>query len=237
MRKFGNPLQKMWIIWTKLEIIPNACYFLFRTGLSNIFCISCLHIFHKTKNSWNYQNNPLQTFGNPWFLILWVLPGWTTTTFYFCFVIVYESIVCSEQLNWALFFRKMQILLFSSIFCEFEPFPAVTVWFCDPSFHAEDNLRDSSTTFNKGSNIHWCSRRKHDALRAGGWKLLNRMKMSTFFLFCWNIIVFYLVLPFETTEDTCMFPGRQIKYNLSWSSNKALNASCKRDRRLFYVHW
>ncbi len=29
-------------------------------------------------------------------------------------------------------------------------------------------LRDSNTTITKGSNILWCSRRKHDALRAGG---------------------------------------------------------------------
>ncbi len=43
-------------------------------------------------------------------------------------------------------------------------------------------LRDSNTTIKKGSNIHWCSRRTHDALRAGGWKLLNRMKISNFFL-------------------------------------------------------
>ncbi len=34
-------------------------------------------------------------------------------------------------------------------------------------------LKDSNTTIKKGSNIHWCSRRKHDALRAGGWKLFK----------------------------------------------------------------
>ncbi len=105
-------------------------------------------------------------------------------------MVIHESLVCSEQLNWALFFRKilhvLQILQFSSIFFIFEPFPAVTVWFWDPSFHTEDNWGTQTQLFKKGSNIHWCSRRKHDALRAGGWKLLNRMtKMSTFFLFCW----------------------------------------------------
>ncbi len=47
---------------------------------------------------------------------------------FLCFVmVVHESLVCSEQLNWALFFRKilhvLQILQFSSIFCIFEPFP------------------------------------------------------------------------------------------------------------------
>ncbi len=60
----------------------------------------------------------------------------------FCDV-VHESLVCSEQLNWALFIRKilqvLQNLQFSSIFCIFEPFPAVTVWFWDPSFHTEDD--------------------------------------------------------------------------------------------------
>ncbi len=55
-------------------------------------------------------------------------------------------------------------------------------------------LRDSNTTIKKGSNIQWCSRRKHDALRAGGWKRLTWMKMSTFFLFCRNIYFF----PFST---------------------------------------
>ncbi len=37
-------------------------------------------------------------------------PGWSTTVFYFVMV-VHESLVCSEQLNWALFFRKiLQVL-------------------------------------------------------------------------------------------------------------------------------
>jgi len=61
-------------------------------------------------------------------------------------------------------------------------------------------LRDSNTTIKKGSNIHWCSRRKHNALRAGRWKLLNRIEMSQFVLFCLNIIVFHLVLPFGSNR-------------------------------------
>ncbi len=45
-------------------------------------------------------------------------------------------------------------------------------------------------------------------------------------------IFFFLYCPSEATEDTCMFPGRQIKCNLPWSSNTkrfhppALNGSC-----------
>jgi len=119
---------------------------------------------------------------------------------FLCFVmVVHESLVCPEQLNWALFFRKflqlLQIHQFSSIFCIFEPFPAVTMIFRSILSHW-GQLRDSNSTIKKGSNIHWCSRRKHDALRAEGWKLLNRMEMSQFFLFYLNIIVFHLILPF-----------------------------------------
>ncbi len=63
--------------------------------------------------------------------------------FVFCFLWLFMFLVCSEQLNWSLFFRKilhvLQILQFYSIFWVFEPFPAVTEWFLDPSFHPEDN--------------------------------------------------------------------------------------------------
>ncbi len=72
-------------------------------------------------------------------------------------------------------------LQFSSIFCIFEPFPAVTVWFWDPSSHTEDDW-GTQTTIKKRSNIHRCSRKKPDALRDG--------RMSKFFLFCRNIIFF-----------------------------------------------
>ncbi len=112
-------------------------------------------------------------------------------------LVVHESLVCSEQLNWALFFRQilqvLQILQFSSIFCIFEPFPAVTI-ILRSIFSHWGQLMDSNTTIKKGSNIQWCSRRTHDALRAGRWKHLNRIKMSKYFLFCWNIIFF----PFST---------------------------------------
>ncbi len=129
----------------------------------------------------------------------------------------------------------------SSTFCRFCSFPAfLHIWTLSSSdcmilrsiFSHWGQLRDSSTTIKKGSNIHWCSRRKHDALRAGCWKLLNRMKISNFFLLLKYIFFSIYYCPSEATEDTCMFPGRQIKYNLPWSSNSksfhppALNASC-----------
>ncbi len=129
----------------------------------------------------------------------------------------------------------------SSTFCRFCSFPAfLHIWTLSSSdcmilrsiFSHWGQLMDSNTTIKKGSNIHWCSRRTHDALRAGCWKLLNRMKISNFFLLLKYIYFSIYYCPSEATEDTCMFPGRQIKYNLPWSSNSksfhppALNASC-----------
>jgi len=71
--------------------------------------------------------------------ILW--HGWSMPV---CFCDVYEFLVCPEQLNSPTFFRKIlqvpQILRFSSIFCIFEPFTALTVWFWDPSFHSHEGL-------------------------------------------------------------------------------------------------
>ncbi len=71
-------------------------------------------------------------FVNPWFFILCMITDDPRLfLFWFCFVmVVHESLVCSEQLNWTLFFRKilhvLQILQVYSIFWVFEPFPAVT---------------------------------------------------------------------------------------------------------------
>ncbi len=68
-------------------------------------------------------------------------------------MVVHESLVCSEQLNWTLFFRKilhvLQILQVYSIFWVFEPFPAVTEWFWDPSFHPEDNWETQTQLLKK----------------------------------------------------------------------------------------
>ncbi len=103
---------------------------------------------------------------------------------FFCFVIVVHVLVAPVQFNSLLFFRKilqlLHILWFSSIFCIFEPFPTVTVWFWDPSFHTKGNW-GTHTVITKGENIYWCSRRQHNALRARECKLLNRMMMCTFF--------------------------------------------------------
>ncbi len=57
--------------------------------------------------------------------------------------VVHESLVCLEQLNCLLFFRKIlqvpQILWFSFSYVKQWLFLTMTVWFWDPSFHTEDN--------------------------------------------------------------------------------------------------
>ncbi len=67
------------------------------------------------------------------------------------------------------------------------------------------------------------------------WLLKTFEQDEDFQLFSFvEIYIFFSIYycPSEATEDTRMFPGRQIKYNLPWSSNSksfhppALNASC-----------
>ncbi len=86
---------------------------------------------------------------------------------FLCFVIVvHESIVDPEQLNCLLFFRKilqlLHILWFSSIFCIFEPFPSLTVWFWNTSFNTED---------------YWGTHVMHNYYKR--WKHILRLKKAT----------------------------------------------------------
>ncbi len=79
------------------------------------------------------------------------------------FVMVVHESLCSEQLNWALFFRKILHVL---KILQFHLFPAVTMILRSIFSHWR-HLSDSTPTIKKASNIHWCSRRKYDALRRG----------------------------------------------------------------------
>ncbi len=113
---------------------------------------------------------------------------------------VHESLVCSEQLNWALFFRKilhvLRDLQFSSIFCLFEPFPAVTGWF-EIHLFTWGQLMDSNTILKKVKHSTDGSRRKHDALRAGGENVL-----------IWRASKLYLIcLPGNMQVTSCCFEG------------------------------
>ncbi len=60
------------------------------------------------------------------------------------------------------------ILWFSGIFWKFEHFSSSECMILWSIFSHWGQLRDSYTTITKGFNIHWCSRRKHNALRAEG---------------------------------------------------------------------
>ncbi len=70
-----------------------------------------------------------------------LFPEWSTAVFFCLVIVVHESLVCPEQLNRLLFFRKIlqvpQILWYSSIFVYLNP--TMTVWSRDLSFHTEDN--------------------------------------------------------------------------------------------------
>ncbi len=142
---------------------------------------------------------------------------------FFCFVlVVHESLVCSEQLNWALFFRQilhvLQNLQFSNIFCIFEPFPAVTM-ILRSIFSHWGQLRDSNTSIKKRFKHSLMLQKETRCIKSwggggGGWKHLNRMKMSKFFLFCRNIYIFsFSTVPRKQQKilaylhDTCVFPS------------------------------
>ncbi len=62
----------------------------------------------------------------PLILNIVLLPEWSTAVFFCLVIVVHESLVCPEQLNCLLFFRKIlqvpQILRFSSIFVYLNPF-------------------------------------------------------------------------------------------------------------------
>ncbi len=76
--------------------------------------------------------------------------------------------------------------------------------------------------------------RKHDALRAGGWTLLNRMKMSKFFLFCININIFPFSAALQKQQKILVcFPEDKLstiyldlQFTLNPPTPPALNASC-----------
>ncbi len=106
--------------------------------------------------------------------------------------------------------QLLHILWFSSIFCIFEPFPTVTVWFWDPSFHTEGQLRDSYIPITKGGNICWCSRRQHNALRAKGCQLLNRMMRCNFLILFKDHMFFHLVLHLRSYINIKYFPEDKI---------------------------
>jgi len=91
---------------------------------------------------------------------------------------------------------------FSSIFCIFEPFPAVTVWFWDPSFHTEDNLETQARLLKKGSKIHWCSRNKTRCIK--GMKTFEQHEDLQIFLILFRNPFYSALRKQEKIDVSCM---------------------------------
>ncbi len=141
-------------------------------------------------------------------------PGWSTTVFIFC-----DSWLWVPRWSWAVLQKNPPASAHSLVFQHL-----LYIWTLSnidcmilrSIFSHWGQLRDSYTAITKGGNIYGCSRKPHSALS----KLLNRMMMCKFFSFCLTIIFFHLVLDFRSYINTYMFPRRQNKYNLPWSSKK-----------------
>ncbi len=122
-----------------------------------------------------------------------------------------ESLVCPEQLNCLLFFRKiLQVphnLWFSSLFVYIDAFPKTTIWFLRSIFSQWGQLRDSYGTFTEGSKAHWCSRKKNHALSENFWTQWRCVNIS---YFAW-ILYFTFSTALQRLKKivTYMFPRRQ----------------------------
>ncbi len=141
----------------------------------------------------------------------------STAVFFFCLVIVvHESLVCPEQLNCLLFFRKIlqvpQILWFSSIFVNLNNDCMIS----RSIFSYRGQPRDSYATITEDSNTHWCSRRKNHAL--GRENIWTEKDVYIFLVFpIYDIFSFSTAL--QKLQKSSIFFRRQIKLNLPQSSN------------------
>ncbi len=95
-------------------------------------------------------------------------PEWSSAVFVCLVIVVRESLVCPEQLNCLLFFRKIlqltQILCLFSIFVYLNSFQQ---W--DQYFHTEDNWGTHMKLLKKIQKLQ----KDKPCIKAGGWKLLN----------------------------------------------------------------
>ncbi len=110
-------------------------------------------------------------------VVTWMIPSCV-----FCLVIVvHESLACPEQLNCLLSFSSHKLFGFPAFFCiwTLSNNDCIILRFIFPHW---GQLRDSYATITECSNTYWCSRRKNNALRAGG-NLKIRVHL-TYFVFC-----------------------------------------------------
>ncbi len=176
--------------------------FLFRIRLNKLFHIIDVYIYTPQDKIITefIKNDPFQKCTYPWILILCVISWVIHDCFYILWCLFMSPLLFPEQFNRKIL-QLLHLLWFSSIFCIFDPFPKVTVWFWDPYFSHRGQLRDSYKTITKSENIYWCSRRQHSALRARGCKLLNRMMMMCkFFSFLFNYHIFSFSTGLQKTK-------------------------------------
>ncbi len=161
---------------------------------------------------------------------------WPIMTFFV--IVVQESLVCPEQLNCLLFFRKIlqvsQILWFSASFAYLTLFQ-FQQWLYDFEIHlftlrtTEGLIHNYYRKFKRSLMLQ----KKKTCIKSQGCKLLNRMKMCTFFLFCLHIIIFF---SFSTAlqklqKILACFPEDKISsihtdLQIQSCHLQALNASC-----------
>ncbi len=109
----------------------------------------------RQNNNLIYKNDPVQKF--TWILILcvvyWMIHDWFSVLWY---LFTSPLLVLSSSLH---------MLWFLNIFCIFESFSTVTLWFWDPSFHTEDHGWTRTQLLQK---VETFTDAQYNTLRAGG---------------------------------------------------------------------
>ncbi len=134
-----------------------------------------------------------------------LLPEWSTAVFLFISFLCdsYSWVPC---LSWTVKLSavlqknpsgSLQILWFSSIFVYLNPFQQLLYDF-DIHIFTPRTTEGLICNYSRRFKHSLMLQKKKHALRDRAWKLLNRMKMCIFFLFCLNIIVLHLVRPFRS---------------------------------------
>ncbi len=91
---------------------------------------------------------------------------------------------CSSD-NFFFFLQNaLHILQFSSIFCIFEPIPAVTVWFWDPSFHTEDNWGTQRQLLKEVKKLTDSPEGNTIYIKSQGWKDFEFEDQGKLYLIC-----------------------------------------------------
>ncbi len=144
--------------------------------------------------------------------IVYIVLSWIryfiSTAVFFCLVIVvHKSLVCPEQLNCLLFFRKIiqlpQIIWFFSIFVYLNPFQQ---WFWDPSFNTEGLIRN----YYRGFKHSLMLQKENPCIKSRGVKTFEQNEDVYICLILLKYI-FPFSIPTKSTEDTYMFPRRSNK--------------------------